>query len=295
MKKIAFLGTGNMGASMASRLVAADYEVRIYNRTLKKMEPLAKQGAIISQTPKEAAEGAEAVFAMVSNDEASNAMWLGKTGALASNLERNAFIIECSTLSHSWALDLAKAVQIRGLRYIDCPVTGIPETAKSGELTLLVGADKKDLDEVQSLLDVVSIDTIRFGGIGTGTAYKLIVNLIGAVQIASAAEGMLIAEKAGLNAETVADALSRGAAASPQVVRTSKKMAKDEHDVNITFSGNLRLKDVSYALSMADTLGQEATFGRAAKNAFKRLAEAGFENMSETKIIDVLRSKDIKK
>jgi len=295
MKKIAFLGTGNMGASMASRLIAADYEVRIYNRTLKKMEPLAKQGAIISQTPKEAAEGAEAVFAMVSNDEASKAMWLGKTGALASNLERNAFIIECSTLSHSWALDLAKAVQIRGLRYIDCPVTGIPETAKSGELTLLVGADKKDLDEVQSLLDVVSIDTIRFGGIGTGTAYKLIVNLIGAVQIASAAEGMLIAEKAGLNAETVADALSRGAAASPQVVRTSKKMAKDEHDVNITFSGKLRLKDVSYALSMADTLGQEATFGRAANNAFKRLAEAGFENMSETKIIDVLRSKDVKK
>lgn len=295
MKKIAFLGTGNMGSRMAGRLIAANYEVRIYNRTHRKMEPLAKQGAIISATPKEAAEGAEAIIAMVGDDGASKAMWLGETGALASNVKRNTFIIECSTLSHNWVLELAKAVLKKGFRYIDCPVTGIPATAKTGELTLLVGADEKDLAEVKPLLNIVSKDIIRFGGIGTGTAYKLMVNLIGAVQIASAAEGMLIAEKAGLDPQTVADALSRGAAASPQVVRTSKKMANDEHNVNITFSGKLRLKDVAYALSMADSLGQETIFGKTAKVAFQRLADAGLEDMSETKIIDVLRSSITKK
>ena len=69
----------------------------------------------------------------------------------------------------------------------------------------------------------------------------------------------------------------------------------DEHDVNITFSGKLRLKDVAYALSMADSLGQETIFGKTAKVAFQRLADAGLEDMSETKIIDVLRSSITKK
>ncbi len=295
MKKIAFLGTGNMGSGMAGRLVAAGYEVHIYNRTYKKMEPLSKQGAIIAASPIDAAKGAEAVFAMVGDDEASKAMWLGKTGALASNLKKNTFIIECSTLSHNWVLELSKIALIKGLRYIDCPVTGIPATANTGELTLLVGADKKDLAEIKPLLDIVSKDIITFGGIGTGTAYKLMVNLMGAVQIASAAEGMLIAEKAALDSPTVADALSRGAAASPQVVRSSKKMAEEEHNVAITFSGKLRLKDVAYALSMADKLGQETTFGKTAQKAFQRLADAGLDDMSETKVIDVLRSTVTKK
>ena len=290
MKKVAFLGTGNMGSGMASSLVAAGYEVRIYNRTFSKMKPLAKKGAIITTTPKNAVEGVEAVFAMVGDDEASKAMWLGETGALAGNLKRNTFIIECSTLSHNWVLELANTISNKGLRYIDCPVTGTPETAKTGELTLLVGADEKDLADIKPLLDIISKDIISFGDIGTGTAYKLMVNLIGAVQIASAAEGMLIAEKAGLDAQIVADALSRGAAASPQVVRTSKKMAEDEHELAITFSGKLRLKDIAYALSMANALGQETTFGKTAQNAFQRLADAGLENMGETKVIDVLRS-----
>ena len=74
MKKIAFLGTGNMGAGMASRLVSAGFEVHIYNRTRKKMDSLAKKGAIICKSPKEAANEAEAVFSMVGDDEASKAM-----------------------------------------------------------------------------------------------------------------------------------------------------------------------------------------------------------------------------
>ena len=292
MKKIAFLGTGNMGAGMASRLVSAGYEVHIYNRTLKKMDSLAKKGAIICKSPKEAAKEAEAVFSMVGDDEASKAMWLGEEGALAATIPKDAFIIECSTLTHSWVIELAKIAKSKNLCYIDCPVTGIPTTASSGELTLFVGAQESDLKKVQPLLNNLSKETIHFGDVGTGTTYKLMVNLIGAVQIASAAEGMLIAEKAGLNAETVAYALSRGAAASPQVIRTTNKMAKAEHTKNITFSGKLRLKDIVYALALTETLGQKTLFGNKARHAFQLLIDAGMENLSETKVIDVLRSRN---
>ena len=225
-----------MGAAMAGRLIDAGHEVRVYNRTPEKAAPLAERGAVIAATPKDAAKGADAVIAMVGDDEASRAVWLGETGALAASLADNAFIIECSTLSYDWVLELAEAARDQGLRYIDCPVTGIPAAAEAGELTLLVGADEADLSAAQPLLDTMSKDTIRFGCIGAGTAYKLMVNLMGGVQIAGAAEGMLIAEKAGLDAGAVAEALGKGAASSPQVIRTTIQMAENDHEENVTFS-----------------------------------------------------------
>ncbi|MBL4690263.1 MAG: NAD(P)-dependent oxidoreductase [Rhodospirillales bacterium] len=290
MATLAFLGIGNMGFAMAGRLIDAGHEVRVYNRTSDKAAPLAERGATVAATPKDACNGAQAVFAMLSDDEASRAVWLGETGALAATLADNALIIECSTLSHDWVLELAGVVQAGGLRYLDCPVTGIPTTAEAGGLTLLLGADEQDLAAARPLLESLSEDIIRFGGIGAGTAYKLMVNLMGAVQIAAAAEGMLIAEKAGLEATAVTDAIARGAAASPQVIRTTKRMADGGHDKNITFSGKLRLKDVLYALEMADKLGQQTPFGKTARDAFQRLADAGLDERNETKIIDVLRS-----
>ena len=290
MATLAFLGTGNMGAGMAKRLIDAGHEVRVYNRTSDKAAPLAERGATVAATPKDAADGAEAVFAMLSDDEASHAVWLGETGALAAALAGNAIIIECSTLSHDWVLELAEEARGLGLRYIDCPVTGIPVTAKSGELTLLLGAEEKDLAAARPLLVSVANKIIHFGPVGTGTAYKLMVNLMGAVQIAAGAEGMLIAEKAGLDPMTVAGAIGLGAASSPQVIRTTLRMAEGGHDKNITFSGKLRMKDILYALRLADKLGQETPFGKTARDAFQKLADEGMDDLNETKIIDVLRS-----
>ncbi|MBC8337502.1 MAG: NAD(P)-dependent oxidoreductase [Alphaproteobacteria bacterium] len=290
MATVAFLGTGNMGAPMAARLLQAGHGVCVYNRSPGKAASLAEQGAQMATTPKDAARGADAVFAMLSDDEASKAVWLGDAGALAAGLANNALVIECSTLSYDWAMELAETVRAKGLRYIDCPVTGIPAQAEAGELTLLVGAEEKDLEAARPLLAPLSKEIIRFGDVGAGTVYKLMVNLMGAVQIAGAAEGMAMAEKAGLDPVQVADALGRGAAASPQVVRTTKRMAEGGHDRDVTFSGKLRLKDVLYALQLADTLGQQTPFGKAARDAFQRLRDAGFDEMNETKVIDVLRS-----
>ncbi len=290
MAAVAFLGTGNMGAGMAGRLIAAGHAVRVYNRTRARATALAGAGARVCATPREAADGAEAVFAMVGDDAASAAVWLGDDGALGAARKNGALAIECSTLSHDWALDLAAQAHAGGWRYVDCPVTGIPPQAAAGELVLLVGADDADLAAARPLLEALCKEIIHFGPVGTGTAYKLMVNLMGAVQIAGAAEGMLIAEKAGLDADAVAYAIARGAPASPQVVRNVKRMAAGDHDRNITFSGRLRLKDTLYALRLADKLGQRTPFGDAARDAFQRLVDAGVDELNESKVIDVLRS-----
>lgn len=289
MAEIAFIGTGLMGHGMAGRLIEAGHAVRVYNRTAAKTEALVEAGARAAASPAEAADGADAVFAMLSDDTASRQVWLGPEGVFAGGPAADALCIECSTLSASWVRELADAATVRGFSYIDCPVTGYPHMAADGSMTLFVGADDQTLARARPFLTPLCKEIIHFGAVGTGTAYKLVVNLMGAVQIAAAAEGLMIAERAGLDRQTVADAICKGAAASPQVVRNVKKMAANEHETNITFSGRLRLKDTLYGMALAKAVGAEAGFGKLAEEAFRRQIDAGFGDLSETKVFDVLR------
>ena len=133
MSVIAFLGLGNMGRGMATRLLAAGHSLQVYNRTVGNAEVLLRLGARGFATPRAACEGADAVFVMVSNDAASRDVWTGPEGALTAALAPRAFAIECSTLSHAWVLELAALARGRNLRYLDAPVTGLPDAAAAGE------------------------------------------------------------------------------------------------------------------------------------------------------------------
>ena len=289
MSRIAFVGTGRMGRGMAGRLLAAGHDVVLYNRTHDKASALVGTGAQWADSPADAAAGADAVFVMVSDDEASRTVWQGPGGVLSGDVQPGAFAVDCSTLSHDWVMELSAAAVARGMRYLDCPVTGLPDAAAAGRLTLLIGADPADLAEVEPLLLPLSEERLHFGPVGAGTAYKLIINLMGAVQIASAAEGMALAERAGLDLDQVAAAIASGQAASPQVVRNSARMADGDHAHNIVFSGRLRRKDAAYGVRLAETLGLGAPFGQAALDGLDALLAAGLGDRNESSIIEVAR------
>jgi 3-hydroxyisobutyrate dehydrogenase len=175
------------------------------------------------------------------------------------------------------------------LHYIDCPVTGLPDMAAAGELTLLTGAVPDDLARAQPVLDVISKQTVHFGPVGAGTVYKLMINLQGAIQLASIAEGMALAERAGLNLHTVAEAVATGQAASPQVVRTARRIVTGDHDQNVSFRPQLRLKDVEYALRLARKLNIGTPLGTLAQAAYEKLCALGHGHSNESKIIEVAR------
>jgi len=278
-----------MGLPIAQRLLQAGHSLRVYNRTARRAEPLVREGAILAATPREACAGADAVVSMLADDEASRAVWLGSEGVLCADFRPRCFAIECSTLSHDWATELAAEAARRHLRYIDSPVTGLPEAGALGRLTLLVGAHQDDLQEALPLLSVFADRIIRFGPPGAGTAYKLIVNLMGAVQIGSAAEGFAMAEKAGLDPSTFADAIATSQASSPQVVRNTRRMVDDDHDHNVIFTPQLRLKDVEYAMRLARKLRIGAPFGAVACDALRRLCAVSSEPVNESGIISVAR------
>jgi 3-hydroxyisobutyrate dehydrogenase len=286
MRKVGFIGLGRMGHGMAGRYLDAGFSVAVWNRSKAKAEDLIARGARWASSPADAANGADGVITVVADDEASRAVWLGESGA-AAPMKAGSLAIECSTVSHQHALDMARELRGRGLIYIDCPVTGLPQAAAAGKLTLLVGADAADLDRARPYLAPIG-DVIRhFGAVGTGTVYKLINNMMGAVQIASLAEGIAMAEQAGLDMNLVAEALATGAVASPQVIRHSKRMVARDFS-GASFTSALRYKDAAYAVKLAESLLTNAPLvGHAAVEAYAR-AKAEMPDDDEGRMIEIV-------
>jgi 3-hydroxyisobutyrate dehydrogenase len=286
MKRVAFIGLGRMGHGMAGRYLDAGFAVAIWNRSKAKAEDLIARGAQWATSPEDAAIDADAVVTMVADDEASRTVWLGKDGA-ATTMKAGTLAIECSTVSYQHALDMARELRSRGLIYIDSPVTGLPDAAASGKLTLLVGADPADLENARPYLVPLSTTIRHFGGVGTGTVYKLINNLMGAIQIAGIAEGLAIAEQAGLDMKLVLEAVETGVAASPQVIRHSRRMAA-RNFAGATFTSALRHKDAAYAVKLAESLLSDPPLvGRAAVEAYQR-AKAYAPDEDEGKMIEIV-------
>ncbi len=274
-----------MGHGMAGRYLDAGFTVAVWNRSKAKAADLIARGALWATSPEDAAIDADAVVTMVADDEASRAVWLTKDGA-AANMKAGTLAIECSTVSYQHTLEMARELNSRGLIYIDCPVTGLPEAAAAGKLTLLVGADPADLERAQPYLAPIGSTIRHFGPVGTGTVFKLINNLIGAVQIASLAEGVAIAEQAGLDMQLVAEALATGAVASPQVIRHSKRMI-DRNFSGASFTAALRHKDADYAVRLAETLLPGVPVSRAALAAYDK-AKAHAPDADEGQMIEIV-------
>ena len=286
MARVAFIGLGRMGHGMAGRYLDAGFTVAVWNRSKAKAEDLIARGAQWATSPEDAAIDADAVVTMVADDEASRQVWLTRDGA-AATMKAGTLAIECSTVSYKHALDLSRELRGRGLVYIDCPVTGLPDAAAAGKLTLLVGAESADLEVARPYLAPLSTTIRHFGAVGSGTVYKLINNLMGAIQIAGIAEGLAIAEQAGLDMKLVVEAIESGVAASPQVIRHAKRMAA-RNFAGATFTAALRYKDAAYAVALAESLLSDTPImGRAAVESYAR-AKARAPDDDEGKMIEIV-------
>jgi 3-hydroxyisobutyrate dehydrogenase-like beta-hydroxyacid dehydrogenase len=286
MPRVAFIGLGRMGHGMAGRYLDAGFTVSIWNRSKAKAEDLVARGARWATSPGDAAIDAAAVVTMLADDEASRSVWLGLNGA-AKTAKAGTIAIECSTVSHDHAREMAHELKGRGLVYIDCPVTGLPDAAAAGKLTLLVGADPSDLERARPFLEPIGSTVRHFGAVGSGTVYKLINNLMGAIQIAGLAEGLAIAEQAGLDMQLVLESIQAGVAASPQVLRHSKRMVARDFS-GATFTAALRHKDADYAVKLAESLlADKPLVGRAAVDAYAR-AKAVMPDDDEGKMIEIV-------
>jgi 3-hydroxyisobutyrate dehydrogenase len=268
MQRVALLGLGTMGAGMAANWLAKGFDLSVWNRTSAKAQSLAGKGASVAATPREAAAGADFIFAMVADDAASRGVWLGAEGALA-GAKSGAILVESSTLTPDWVRELGRHAQAKGCGFLDAPVGGSRQATESGELRFFVGGEPQTYEAARPALAAVGSKMDLLGPVGAGATWKLINNQLAAAQIAALAEALEVAKKAGFRKEQISDLILGGAAASPIVKLKLPRML--EHDFErADFALNLMLKDARYAAALAQSLGAHADMISGAAKAFAR-------------------------
>jgi 3-hydroxyisobutyrate dehydrogenase len=288
MATIAFLGAGAMGQAMVPNLLRGGHSVRVYNRSIEKARLLEAKGATVAATIADAVRGADAVFSMVVDDDASRAVWTGAGGVIES-ASPGTLAVESSTVSNAWLHELGERAAAKGLRFLDCPVAGRPDAAAAAQLVVFVGGAKEDLEAVRPMLEPMSRRIVHFGAVGTGNAFKLIYNLLGAIQVAATAEAMNACEAAGIDLHAACDAFSDGNTGSPHVKRHARHMATGQHDNPIGFTPHGRLKDIRYGIQYQEQVGGQALLGHAAAALFQQMIDIGWGERNDSEAIDGLR------
>jgi 3-hydroxyisobutyrate dehydrogenase len=288
MQNITMLGLGVMGAGMAQNLLKAGFPLTVYNRTAAKAEPLAAGGAQVAATPRAAVAHAAIIIAMVGDDEASRAIWLGDDGALA-GAAPEAVLIECSTLSPAWVRELAGLASERGLAFLDAPVTGSKDAAEAGELRLFVGGDATALERARPALEAISQRTSHLGPTGAGAIMKLVNNLMSAVQTLALAEGLALAERAGLDMQQVVPLIINGSPGSPIVKGKAARMAARDYG-DTQFALKWMHKDATYALRAADEFGALLPSVAVAREVYQLARNLGFGDADFSAVIEALRT-----
>ncbi|GGG92999.1 NAD(P)-dependent oxidoreductase [Silvibacterium dinghuense] len=276
MTKIAFLGLGAMGSRMAKNILDAGFELTVWNRTASAAEDLVKAGARQANSPKSAADGAEIVIAMVTDDVVSSDLWTDEaTGALA-GMNAGSIAVEMSTLTPEWVAKLKEKASARGVALVDAPVSGSLPQAEGRQLVVMAGGDTEAFETVKPVLSAIG-PTHHVGASGQGAALKLAVNALMGIQITAWAEMLGFLGKQGLDTHKTMDLLATMPVCSPLAAGMSRLMLAQDYAPR--FTNALLAKDFRY---FKQTTGNEKTpIADAASAVYQRAAEEmGHENVT---------------
>jgi 3-hydroxyisobutyrate dehydrogenase len=251
-RRVAWIGLGAMGSRMARQLLAAGFEVAVWNRTPAKMGPLVAAGARAAASPRAAAEGAEVVVTMVADPEAVAAVASGPEGLLAA--ASHGFVwVDMSTIGPAAARRWAAAAREVGVAFLDAPVSGSLAAAEARQLVILVGGETADLRRAEPVLSALGRQVVHLGGVGLGQAAKVAINLVLATVVQAAAEGLRLAQGLGVDPEAFLGLLEAGPAGAP-VVRLKAAPLRGEPFAP-QFALALMDKDLRLALEAARSAG----------------------------------------
>ena len=282
---LAFLGLGRMGHAMAGRLLAAGYPVTVWNRTAARGRDLVERGAKQAVTPREAVHGAAVAIVMLADPPAVDQALLGEDGVLAA-LSRGATIIDCSTVGPADSRRLAAQCALRGVGFVDAPVLGSVPAAEQGTLTVLAGGDAATVDAVAPILETIGKEVVRAGPTGQGSALKLVMNLLVGGLTELLAESFVLAERAGLEKDTIRRTLA-GSVLNSAFVGYKGPQLLDRQFAPL-FTTRLMLKDLDLVLRLAGEVGTSLPATRTVRDLYARAAKAGRADQDFSAIITEL-------
>lgn len=290
-RRVAFLCLGVMGAPMAGHLARAGHSVSVYNRTASRAAEWAARHADfdvrVAETPREAAQGTEIVFACTGADTDLREIVLGADGAFA-GMQAGAIFVDHTTASASIAQELAVEATERELGFLDAPVSGGQAGAESGQLTIMSGGEQAVYERVVPLLKCYAKKHLLLGPAGHGQLAKMVNQICIAGLVQALSEGLLFGERAGLDVKRVVEVISEGAAGSWQMQNRAESMIEGEFDFG--FAVDWMRKDLSMALAEADRIGSPVPMTRSVDRRYAAVQRMGGGRFDTSSLILALRA-----
>src|SRR5258707_3748266 len=251
IKTIAYLGLGTMGSGMASNLLKAGYELTVWNRSVEKCEPCARKGARVADAPANAVRDVDLVMYSLSNDQAVEEVVFGANGIL-SGISAGQIAIDMSTVLPATSLREQEAYSKRDADFLDAPVFGSKKEAADAKLWIMAAGKRDAFEKVKPVLQHLGQTIHYFGKNGNAAAMKLVGNLIVALEMEALAEGLVLAQKAGLDLSTVMEVVKVADFRSPLLVGNGQNILK--RDFSPSFALKLMLKDAGLIEEFAGSL-----------------------------------------
>jgi 3-hydroxyisobutyrate dehydrogenase-like beta-hydroxyacid dehydrogenase len=284
--RIGFIGTGAMGAPMAERLLAGGHRVAVFDVNPAAVEPLVARGAIVARSPRDAAAGAEAVFACLPSPEVSRDVALGPDGL--GGVGGFHTYVETSTIGTAAIKAIADGLGGRGIAVLDAPVSGGPRGARAGKLSTMVAGDRAAFERVRPLFETIAGKVFYVGAApGLGQITKLANNMISAAGMAASMEAAVMAVKAGVDARTLIDVVN---ASTGRNSATEDKFPQSILPRTFDYGGKVATmyKDVELCFAEARALGVPMWVGAAVVQLWFQAMTEGRGQDDYTTLIKVI-------
>jgi 3-hydroxyisobutyrate dehydrogenase-like beta-hydroxyacid dehydrogenase len=286
--RVALIGAGRMGSAMGSRVAGAGHDLVVFNRTRSRAADLAEQtGARVADNAHAAAASAEVCLVSLADDAAVTATYLDDSG-LIGGLQPGAVVCDTSTVAPATIGGLAPLVAQQGATLIDTPVSGSVSTVESGTLTVMVGGDQEALERARPVLDAFAKSIFHLGDVGAGATMKLVVNALVAALNVAVSEALVLAERAGLDRQTVYDVFEASAAGAPYV-KYKREAFLRPGEVPVAFSLALTAKDSELIHDLAQRVGARMDQGEASRRLVAEAVAAGLAERDLSEVAEFLR------
>lgn len=298
MAKIAFIGLGNMGGPMAANLLKAGHAVTVFDLSKDAVEILVGQGATTQSTAQECVKGAEFVISMLPAGKHVSSVYLGNDG-LINHIAPGSLVIDSSTIDGLTAKTVGQALEDKGIRFIDAPVSGGVGGATAGTLSFMVGGEPTQFERAKPILESMGKNIFHAGDLGAGQVAKVCNNMLLSVLMVGTSEALQLGISNGLDPKVLSDIMSKSSGSNwtldvynpcPDVMEN----VPSSNDYQGGFMVDLMAKDLGLAMDTAVSSQSPTPMGALARSLYAMHAAAGNGTKDFSSIFNAFEHKESK-
>ncbi|KAL7247123.1 hypothetical protein ACSBR2_002106 [Camellia fascicularis] len=284
--EVGFLGLGIMGKAMSMNLLRHGFKLTVWNRTLSRCDELVEHGASVAETPAAVVKKCKYTIAMLSDPSAALSVVFDKDGVLEQICNGKGYI-DMSTVDSDTSSKISEAITSKGGSFLEAPVSGSKKPAEDGQLVILAAGEKALYEEALPAFDVMGKKSFFLGHVGNGAKMKLVVNMIMGSMMNAFSEGLILADKSGLNPLTLLDVLDLGGIANPMFKMKGPTMIQKSYSP--AFPLKHQQKDMRLALALGDQNAVSMPVAAAANEAFKKARSMGLGDLDFSAVHEAVK------